>query len=168
MDLDVHLQSGNTLCRPGNLEVHVAVGVLRTLDVRQDDTCRAFLHETHGNPCNRSLYGNTSIHQGQRASTDRCLRSRSVGLENLRDNADRIREVCFVRNHRQQRSLCKRTMPNLPPARATQWPRFADGEGREVVVVHVVLCDFVFETLYELTLALSAQSGNRKNLCLSP
>src|SRR6185437_1700477 len=62
-DLDVHLQRGDAFARTGDLEVHVAVVVFGTGDIGQDGVVVAFLHKTHRNACNRSLDGDTCLHE---------------------------------------------------------------------------------------------------------
>ena len=53
-DLDVHLQRGDAVARAGDLEVHVAEMVLRTLDVGEDDVVVALLDEAHGDAGDRA------------------------------------------------------------------------------------------------------------------
>jgi hypothetical protein len=64
-DLDVHLQRGDALLGPGDLEVHVAVVVLGAHDVGQDGHPVAFLDEPHGDPGHRRLDRHTGVHQRQ-------------------------------------------------------------------------------------------------------
>src|SRR5437764_2129367 len=54
-DLDVHLEGRDALARPGDLEVHVAEVILRSLDVGEDDVVVALLHEAHGYAAHRRL-----------------------------------------------------------------------------------------------------------------
>ena len=46
-DLDVHLEGGHAFSGTGDLEVHVAEVVLRSLDVREDHVVVALLDKAH-------------------------------------------------------------------------------------------------------------------------
>ena len=67
-DLDIHLQSGDTVHGTGNLEVHVAQEVFQTLDVGQHGQFAAFLvrNQTHRDARNGSMDRNAGVHQAQR------------------------------------------------------------------------------------------------------
>jgi len=73
-DLDVHLERGDTLFGAGDLEIHVAEMVLISQDVRQDGEASSFEDEPHGYPGDWTPHWNAGIHQGERASADRCHR----------------------------------------------------------------------------------------------
>ena len=63
LDLDIHLQRGNTVLGTGNLEVHVAEMVLVTEDIGQHGIFILFLDQAHGHTRNRRAGGHTGIHQ---------------------------------------------------------------------------------------------------------
>jgi len=82
LDLEIHLDGGDALLTPGDLEVHVAVVVLFTGDVGEHRGAAAFVaHQTHGHAGDGSGERNTGIHQRQAAATDRSHGRGAVGLE---------------------------------------------------------------------------------------
>ena len=84
----------------GDLEVHVAEVVLVAEDVGQDADLVALLDQAHRDAGDRRLDRHAGVHQRQRAAADRGHRRRAVRLEDLRDDADRVREVLSVGQHR--------------------------------------------------------------------
>ena len=72
MDLDIHLDRGDTLVCTSHLEVHIAEEVLQPLDIRQHDiiVVRLAGHQTAGNTCNGRLDRHTCRHQRHRGCTD--------------------------------------------------------------------------------------------------
>src|SRR5947207_2051966 len=77
-DLDVHLQRGDSVARAGDLEVHVAEVVLRTLDVGEDDVLVALLDEAHRDARDRRLDRHAGVHQRKRRPAHRAHRRRAV------------------------------------------------------------------------------------------
>ena len=57
MNLDIHLDGGDTLVRTGYLEVHISEEVLETLDICQNNVIVIGIsgHKTAGNTCHHSL-----------------------------------------------------------------------------------------------------------------
>ena len=80
--------------------------IFHALDVRQDGVLIALFNQAHGNPRNRLLDRNTSIHQGKRTTAHTRHRSATIGTHHLTDEADGIREFFFIRNHRAKSSFC--------------------------------------------------------------
>src|SRR5713226_10702358 len=65
-DLDVHLQRGDTGARAGDLEVHVAVVVFGSGDVREDGVFLVVTDdEAHGNTRASGLHRDASVHEGR-------------------------------------------------------------------------------------------------------
>src|SRR5437660_839549 len=93
LDLDVHLQRGDPLARPGHLEVHVPEHVLDALDVGHHRKLAFARHQTHRDARDGGLDRHAGVHQGQRRTANRSHRSRSVGAQDRRDRADRVRPV---------------------------------------------------------------------------
>ena len=87
-DLDVHLDAGDAFGRAGNLEVHVAHGVLVAEDVGEDDELVAFLDEAHGNARHGSADRHARVHEGEAAAAHGGHGGGAVGLEGLGDYAD--------------------------------------------------------------------------------
>ncbi len=136
-DLDVHLQGGDPVPRPGHLEVHVTEVVLGALDVREDDVVVALLDEAHRDTRHGRHDRHARVHERERRAAHGAHRRRAVRLERLRDDANRVREVLDRRDDRLERALRERAVTDVTPLRATHEARLPDREGREVVVVHV-------------------------------
>ena len=137
--LEVHLNGGDALLGTGNLEVHLAVEVLNTLNVDEGGEIVTVLDQAAGNTGDGRLDGHTSVHQRERGAADGALRGRTVGGDDLAHNANGIRELVNRRNHRQQRALGKSAMADLAAAGAAGGLGLADRVAGEVVVVHVAL-----------------------------
>ncbi len=89
-DLDVHLKGGNSLARSGNLEVHIAVVIFCAGNVGEDGVVVAFLHQAHRHAGNRTLERDARVVERQARAANRSHRGRTVRLENVRDDADRV------------------------------------------------------------------------------
>src|SRR3989344_1870534 len=77
--LYIELNRGHARARTCDLEIHVAVMVLRPLNVCQNFICIvALIHQSHSNARNGREYRNSAVHKRQAGSADRCLRSRAV------------------------------------------------------------------------------------------
>ena len=74
LDLDVHLQSGNTVGGTGYFEVHVTQVVFITQDVGQHREAVGFFDQTHGDTRHVGFHRNACVHHGQAATADRCHR----------------------------------------------------------------------------------------------
>ena len=92
-DLDVHLEGGDALLGAGDLEVHVAEVVLDAGDVGEHDVVVALLDQAHGDAGHRRLDRHAGVHQRQGRAADGGHRRGAVGLEDVRHDADRVREV---------------------------------------------------------------------------
>ena len=78
---------------PADLEVHVAQVILVAEDVGQHGDAIALLDEAHGDAGDRRLDRHAGVHQRQDAAAHRRHRRAAVRLEDLRHDADRVREV---------------------------------------------------------------------------
>ena len=118
----------------GDLEVHVAEVILVAEDVGEDDVVVAFLHEAHRDAGDRRLDRHAGVHERERAAAHRRHRRRAVRLEDLGDDADRVREVLVDRQDALDRALGEEAVADLAARLAAQHLRFARRERREVVV----------------------------------
>ncbi|HTZ04647.1 MAG TPA: hypothetical protein VMB53_02730 [Gaiellaceae bacterium] len=166
-DLDVHLERGDALTGPGDLEVHVAQVVLRALDVGQDDVVVALLHEAHRDPAHRRLDRHAGVHQRERRAAHRAHRRRAVRLERLRDETDRVRELVRPRHDGLERALRERPVADVAPLRAAHEARLPDRVRREVVVVHVAALLLEGEVVDALTLLRGAERERGEDLRLA-
>src|SRR5229473_209754 len=141
-DLVVHLDRGDAVGRARDLEVHVAEMVLVAEDVGEDTYLIALLDETHRDSSDRRLDRHPRVHQGETPAAHRRHRGAAVGFENLGDDANRVREVGLVGQHRRERALGERAMANFAARRSTQEFDFAGGERRKIVVEHELLVAF--------------------------
>ena len=166
-DLDVHLQRGDAALRAGDLEVHVADVVLHAGDVGQHDVVVALLDQAHRDAGDRPLDRHAGVHQRQRGAAHRGHRRGAVGLEDVRHDADRVRELLRRRDHRHQRALGERPVADVTALRAAHEAGLAHRERREVVVVPVALGRLQPEAVDAHLLARGAQRGHRQRLRLA-
>ena len=166
-DLDVHLQRGDAALGAGDLEVHVAEVVLDAGDVGQDDVVLALLDQAHRDPGDRALDRHAGVHQRQRGAAHRGHRGGAVGLEDVRDHADRVGELLDRGHHRRERPLGERAVADVAALDAAHAARLADRERREVVVVPVVLFRLQAERVEAHLLLERAQRGDAERLRLT-
>src|SRR5207245_1297742 len=76
------------------------------------------------------------IEQRQRAPAHGRHRGRAVGLEDVGDDADRVRERFVRRQQGLERALGEGAVPHLAPRRPANRPHFTGRERREVIVEH--------------------------------
>ena len=107
MDLDIHLNGGDTLLGTCHLEVHVAEEIFQTLDIGQNQVIVVGLagHQTAGDSGHHILDRHAGGHQGQSGGTDAGLGGGAVGLHGLRHGADGVGELFLGGKHRHQRAL---------------------------------------------------------------
>ena len=83
LNLDVHLQSSDTVRGTRHFKVHIAEVILITQDIGQNRELVAFLDQTHGDTGHRRLDGHARIHQRQAGTTDRRHGAGTVGFSDL-------------------------------------------------------------------------------------
>src|SRR5829696_2836643 len=166
-DLDVHLERGDAFGGAGDLEVHVAEVVLDTGDVGEHHVVLTLLDETHRDSGHRRLDRHTGVHQRQRRTADRGHRARAVRLEDVRDHADRVRELVDRRHHRHERPLGERPVADITALGAAHEAGLAHRERREVVVVEVVLALLEAERVETHLVTRRAERGDRVGLRLA-
>src|SRR5665648_234138 len=167
-DLDVHLQGGNTVFGPRHFEVHVAQVIFYPGDIGQHDVIVLLLDQAHGDSGDRRLEGHAAVQESERGAAYAGHRARAVGLQNLGDQADRVRELLVRRDHGKQGPLGKQPVSNLPAAGAAHEAGLAHGEGRELVVVHVALGIGDSKALDPLLISAGAQRQQGEYLRLAP
>src|SRR4051812_19203594 len=166
-DLDVHLEGGDAVLGAGDLEVHVAEVVLDAGDVGEDGVVVALLDEPHRDARDRLADRHAGVHQGQRGAAHRRHRRRAVGLEDVRHDADRVREVLGARDHRDERALGERPVADVTALRAAHEAGLAHRERREVVVVPVELLRLEPEGVEAHLLLQRAERGDGQRLRLA-
>src|SRR5712675_2435352 len=138
--LDVHLQRRNSRARASHLEIHIAVVIFRSGNIRQD---RIFLvvgnNQPHCDTCARSLHRYASIHQRQRTSANSRHRRRAIRFQNVGNQPHRVWELRLRWQQIQQRTFCKRAVTNFAASRPAQELHFAHAERRKIVVQHETL-----------------------------
>ena len=87
-------------------------------------------------PATAPRIGHAGIHHRERAAADRRHRARAVGLEDLGDDAEGVREVGEVGQHALEGALGEVAVADLAARRAAHRAHFTRGERREVVVQH--------------------------------
>src|SRR6478672_3934087 len=166
-DLDVHLQGGDPVPGPGDLEVHVAQVVLDARDVSEDGVVVALLDEAHRDTGDRLADRHAGVHQGQRRAAHRGHRRRAVGLEDVGHDANRVREVLGARDDRHQRPLGECAVADVAALGAAHEACLAHAEGREVVVVPVELVGLETQRVQAHLLLQRAQRGDTERLRLA-
>src|SRR4029453_8670650 len=104
-DLDVHLKTSYAPLGAGDLEVHVAIVILGAHDVGEDPEPLAFLDEAHGDARDWRPQGYAGVHQGHGGAAYGGHGGGAVGLQDVGDNADSIRELFLRRQHRFDRPV---------------------------------------------------------------
>src|SRR5690554_687503 len=164
LDLDVHLQRGNTLLGTGNLEVHVAQVIFVTQDVGQDGKLVAFLDQTHGDTGNRRLQRHTGIHQRQGRTTDRSHGAGTVGFSDFRDHTDAVGELIHIGHDRLDTTAGQTTVADFTAAGATHATTLTYRIGREVVVEHEGVFLLAFQGIQQLRVTGGTQRGHDQRL----
>ena len=117
-DLGVELQGGHDIGRAGDLEVHVAEGVLGPEDVGQGRVLALGEDEAHGDAADGRLDRHAGVHERQRRAADRGHRGRAVGGEHVGDEPQHVGELALGRDDRQQRPLGEQAVADLAALRA--------------------------------------------------
>ena len=101
LDLDIHLDCGDAFRRTCDFEVHIAKEVFKTLDVGEhcDFVALFVLDKSHCDACDGCFDRNACVHKCERAAANGCLRSRTVGAQNVGYRADCVGELLFGRKH---------------------------------------------------------------------
>ena len=103
----------------------------------------------------------------QRAAAHRGHRRRAVRLEDVADDADRVRELFLRRQHRRERAAGKVAVADLAAGRAAHEFHFTDRERREVVVEHEALEGLAFEVFDLLRFLRRAEGHGDERLRLA-
>ena len=118
-------------------------------------------------PATGDAQRHAGVHERERTAADRRHRRRAVRLEDVRDDADRVREVLLAGQERDQRALGQRTVTDLAPAGTAEELHFADRERREVVVEHEALVRLAVHRLDLLRVVLGAERRADERLRLA-
>ena len=167
-DLGVELQGGDEVAGTGDLEVHVAEGVLGTEDVGEGGVLAVLVDEAHGDAGDGRLDGHAAVHERQRRGADRRHRGRAVGGQDLGDEAERVGPLLHVGDHRQQGALGEQAVADLAALGAAHAAGLAVGVRRHVVVVHVALLLLRPEVVQELVHLRHAEGEDVEHLGLAP
>src|SRR5207302_6051716 len=118
-DLDVHLQRRDACASASNFEVHVAIMVFGSGNVREDGVFLfATEDETHGDARARGLQRHTGVHKGERSAANRGHRGRAIGFQNVRNETHGVGEIRFGRKQIEKRALCQSTVADFAAAGA--------------------------------------------------
>ena len=169
VDLHIHLKGVDAPFRSRHFEVHVAQEVFYSLDVAQDGVlvAAAVSDEPHGNAGHRRHQRHSGIHQRHGRSADAPHGSGTVGCQDFADHANRVRKILFRRHRGQNCPLRQCAVPDFPPARGADAPRFPDAVGREIVVVHELLGVVRADGVQCLLHCQRCESGDGKHLGLA-
>ncbi len=156
-DLDVHLQCGDALIGASHFEVHVAEMILIAKDVGEHGEALTFLDEAHGNAGDWMLQRHARIHERKRGSAHRRHRRRAVRFRDLGNDADRVRELLFLRQQRMNGSPGELTVAHFAAARRAHAARLAYRIGRKVVMQHEMLLVGAFQRIHVLLVLAGAE-----------
>src|SRR6266478_4523157 len=149
-DLDVHLERGDPLVRARDLEIHVAVVILAAHDVGEYPDLVALLDESHGDAGHGGFQGHARVHEGHGGAAHGGHGRGAVGLEDVRDDPDGVREGFLGRQHGLDSAMGEGAVADLPSARSAEPLDLTRGEGGEVVVEHEVAVRIAFKGLHLL------------------
>src|SRR5580700_2892343 len=136
-DLDVHLECGDAGPCASHLEVHVAVMIFSAGDIREDRILFIIAdNKSHGDTCARRFQRNASIHKSQRAAANGGHRGRTVGFENVGNEAHGVGKIRLGRKQVDERALRESAVADFAATGAAQELHFADAERWEVVMQH--------------------------------
>ncbi len=166
-DLDVHLQSRDSLTRAGDLEIHVSIVVLGSRDVGQNGVAFAFLDQTHRDTGDLCLQLDTCLQQGKRRAAHRGHGGRSIGLEDVRHNPQGVGRFVLCRQNCLDGSPCKSAVADLATPHAGHAADLAYGKRREVVVQHEAPLLLALIRLHALHVVRCAQGGRDQRLCFT-
>src|SRR5579859_6275851 len=164
VELGVQLQRGDHLLGARDLEVHVAERVLGAEDVGQRHVLAALVDQAHGDAGHHVLERHARVEQRHRGGADRAHGRGAVRADRLRHLPDRVRELLAGGQHREQRPLGQRAVPDLAALRRADPAGLTGGVRREVVVVHVALGPLGVERVDHLLHAEHVQRGETQIL----
>ena len=152
----------------GDLEVHVAEGVLGAEDVGEGRVLAVVVDEAHGDAGDRRLDRHAGVHQRQRRAADRAHRGGAVGAQHLGHEAEGVGQLLERGHDRQQGPLGEEAVADLAALRAAHAAGLAVGVGRHVVVVHVALLGLVAQGVEQLVHLRHAEGEDVEHLGLAP
>ena len=170
VDLNIHLNSGNTFGSTGYLKVHISKEVFQSLDIGQQYEIVIGLagYQTTGDTCYHLLDGYACCHQGHAGSTGGSHGGGSVGFKGLRYGTNCIRELVLTGQYRDQGSLSQSAVTDLTSSGSAGRLGLTYGIGREVIMMHISLAYFVLiQAIDLLLLGQRSQSTYITDLCLS-
>ena len=166
-DFDVHLHGGDAIHGTGDLEVHLAERIFEALDVGEDASASVLEDQAHRDAADMLAQRHAGIHERQRRGAHRSHRRRTVALKGLGDQSQGIGECVWRRQHRDERSLCQKSVADFAPAWTSHWPRLANRKWRKVVVVHEALERLRPEAIDALLVGERPKRGCREDLRLA-
>ena len=172
VELGVELQRGDEVLRAGDLEVHVAEGVLGAEDVGEGDVLGLAVDlvgdQAHRDARDRRAQRHTGVEQRHGRGADRAHRRRAVGAEGLGHLTDRVGELLACDGSTgSERPLGERAVADLAALGRAHAAGLAGGVRREVVVVHVALAGLRGERVELLLHAEHVQRGDAQDLGLA-
>src|SRR5690606_19607785 len=155
---------GNAIGGTGHFEVHVAEVIFVAEDVGENSETLALLHQTHRDTGYRRFQRHTSVHHRQTADAHRSHRAGAIRLGDFRHDANRVRELIALRQHRRQTATGETAVTDLATTRAAHAASFTNRVRREVVVQHGTVFALAFECVDGLRIACGTQCGNTDRL----
>ena len=136
LNLDIHLQRGNSVVGTSNLEVHITEVILIAEDVGQDRKIITLFDQAHCNTGNRRFHRNASVHECEAGATNGSHRAGAIRFRDFRNDTNNVGEIVKTRHNRLDTTASQLAMANLTTLRRTNKARFTDAKRREVVMQH--------------------------------
>ena len=167
VNLNVHLNGRDTVFGSGNLEVHIAVEVFKSLNVNHGQPLVVLGYKTAADTRNGTLYGNARVHKSEGRTANGALRGRTVGRKNFGNETDSIRELFFGGKNGFKASFGKSAVAYFTSARAAAGLCVADGITGHIVMVHISLGIFFVNAVELLFFGDGSEGRNGENLRLT-
>ncbi len=167
VDFQVELDAGDSPASTGDFEIHVAVVIFIAHDVGKEREAIPFLDQTDGDAGHRIGNRDPRIHERQSPAADAGHAAGAIGLEDVGDDPDRVRELVWARNHRLETTLGQGTVADFAAARPTDRTAFADAERREIIIEHELFAVLFYQPVDALFIADRAQGRGHQCLGLS-
>ena len=164
LDLQVHLQGGDTMLGAGDFEIHIPQIIFDALNVGQHRVGPALLilDQAHCNAGHRGVNRNTCVHERQGAAADRAHTGGTVAAYGFADQPQGVREI--IGNHRLQGPFGQRAVADLPPFRPPHRVGLAGRVGGKVVMMDIPFVIFRLQGVHPLRVPRRTQRRYRKDV----
>jgi hypothetical protein len=167
IDLQVQLNTGDPVLGTRDFEVHIAMMVFVTDDIRQQDVIVFVPHQSDADACNRVGDWNPCGHEAEAPAANRSHRRGPIALQNIADDPHGVGEIIWIGQDCLERTLGEHPVPDLASSRTTIGLALADREGWEVVVEHEFLAVLIHQPVDSLFVARCSERHGDEGLGLT-